>query len=143
MGMPFAPFQLSWASTHCVIFCRGLGVPKLVVLNMAVCKFYAEALFCALLRPFALLRSFADLRLRSFAVTNDLRSFAGIFECFCFRPRLERPRLGTAEGAVKIAAATAENRAVLVHSAPKPQPNSGHPERPESNMSRTRQPIPI
>ena len=44
----------------------------MVVSNLAVCNFYAEALFCALLRPFvlfcALLRSFADLRLRSFAL---------------------------------------------------------------------------
>ena len=44
----------------------------LVVLNLVVCKFHAEVLFCALLRSFApfcaLLRSFADLRLRSFAL---------------------------------------------------------------------------
>ena len=46
--------------------------PNLVVSNLVVCTFYAEALFCALLRSFAsfctLLRSFADLRLRSFAL---------------------------------------------------------------------------
>ena len=56
------------------------------------------ALFCALLRSFApfcaLLRSFADLRLRSFAlICALLRAFA----CFCERPRIERPRLGTAD----------------------------------------------
>ena len=28
--------------------------PNLVVLNLVICNFYAEALFCALLRPFAL-----------------------------------------------------------------------------------------
>ena len=45
--------------------------------------------------PFcALLRSFADLRLHSFArIWALLRSIA----CFCVPPRLERPRLGTAE----------------------------------------------
>ena len=57
----------------------------MVVLNLVVGNFYAEALFCALLRPFAL------LRLRSFALF--LRAFA----CFCKRPRLQRPRLGTAD----------------------------------------------
>ena len=63
------------------------------VSNLVVCKFYAEALFCALLRPFHL-HSFTDLRLRSFAlVCALLRAFA----CSCVRPRLERPRLGTAE----------------------------------------------
>ena len=65
--------------------------------NLVVCNFYAEALFCALLRPFALfcrlmfgnaLFKFADI----FAL---LRSFA----CFCVRPRFERQRqtLGTAD----------------------------------------------
>ena len=50
------------------------------------------ALFCALLRPFALFCG--HLRLRSFAdICTLLRSFA----CFCERPRLERPRLGTPE----------------------------------------------
>ena len=52
----------------------------------------------ALLRSFApfyaLLRSFADLRLHSFAhICALLRAFT----CFCVRLRLERPRLGTAE----------------------------------------------
>ena len=62
--------------------------PNLVVSNLVVCNFYAEALFCALLR------SFADLRLRSFAlICALLRTFA----CFCERLRLERPRLGTPE----------------------------------------------
>ena len=44
---------------------------NLVVPNLVVFDFYAEALFCALLRPVApfcdLFRSFADLRFRSFA----------------------------------------------------------------------------
>ena len=50
----------------------------------------------ALLRCFApfcvLLHSFADLRLRSIFFARS-RSFA----CFCIRPHLERPRLGTVE----------------------------------------------
>ena len=55
--------------------------PNLVVSNMVVCIF---APFCSLLR------SFADLRLRSLALIYTLlRSFA----CFCERLRLERPRL--------------------------------------------------
>ena len=62
--------------------------PNLVVSNLVVCNFYAEALFCALLRPFAL---FCGLALALFC--PHLRSFA----CFCVRPRLERPRLGTAD----------------------------------------------
>ena len=46
------------------------------------------ALFCTLLR------SFADLHSRSFAlICTLLRAFT----CFCVRPHLERPRLGTAE----------------------------------------------
>ena len=52
------------------------------------CNFYAQALFCALLcrcvRFCALLRTCICARLRSFV-------------CFYVRPRLERPRLGTAE----------------------------------------------
>ena len=56
-----------------------LGVPKPGCFNLVVCNFYTEALFCTLLRP-ALLRSFADLRLRSFAlICALLRAFA----CFC------------------------------------------------------------
>ena len=50
------------------------------------------------LRRIALLRSFADLRFHSFAdICALLRSFA----CFCVRPRLERPRLGTADSGLK------------------------------------------
>ena len=47
-----------------------LGVPNLVILNLIICECYAEALFCALLRPFAdlRLRSSADLHLRCFAL---------------------------------------------------------------------------
>ena len=62
--------------------------PYLVVLNLVVCNFYAEALFCAHLHPFA------DLRLSSFA---DICALLRTSACFCIRPRLERPRLGTAE----------------------------------------------
>ena len=62
--------------------------PNLCVSNLVVCDFYVEALFCALLR------SFANLRLRSFALFSF---FLHAFACFCVRPRLERPRLGTAE----------------------------------------------
>ena len=48
--------------------------------------------FCTLLRSFADLASVCAL-LRSFAlICTLLRTFA----CFCVRPRLERPRLGTA-----------------------------------------------
>ena len=39
--------------------------PNLVASNLVVCNCYVEALFCALLHPFAL---FADLRLLSFAL---------------------------------------------------------------------------
>ena len=47
---------------------------NLVVLNLVVCNFYAEALFGTLLRP---LRSFADLHLRSFALfCSHLRVYA-------------------------------------------------------------------
>ena len=52
--------------------------PNLVVSNLVVCNFCAEALFCTLLRPFALFCRLA-------------------FVLFCVRPRLERPRLGAAE----------------------------------------------
>ena len=70
--------------------------PNLVVLNLVVCNFYAEALFCTLLRPLALFC--VHLRLRSFAlICALLRAFA----CFCVRPRLEWPRLGTAEWLVQ------------------------------------------
>ena len=51
------------------------------------------ALFCALLRSFALF----IIKTCGFAfalICALLRSFA----CFCERPRLERPRMGTAEG---------------------------------------------
>ena len=61
------------------------GVPKPVCFKPGCLQFLRG---CSLLRSFAplctLLRSSADLRLRSFA-------------CFCIRPRLERPRLGTGD----------------------------------------------
>ena len=64
------------------------GVPSLQIASSQTWLFqtWLFALFCALFRSFVLLRlrSFALLRLRSFA-------------CFCVRPRLERPRLGTAD----------------------------------------------
>ena len=71
----------------------GLGVLKPGCFKqLVVGKFYAEALFCALLRSFvpfcALLRTFADLRLRSFVCT---------FALFCTHLRVsasDRPRLG-------------------------------------------------
>ena len=67
--------------------------------------FYAEALFRALLR------SFADLRLRSFAlICALLRAFA----CFCVRPRLERQRLGTAEN-TRIAKGEASKFGEVIH----------------------------
>ena len=56
------------------IFMVGSSQP--VVSHLAVCKFYAEALFCAFC---ALLRSVADLRLRSFALIRaPLRAFCGV-----------------------------------------------------------------
>ena len=65
-----------------------MGVPKPARFKPAVvCKLYAEAPFCTLLRPFA------DLRLRSFALVSALLRTCA---CFCVRPRLERPFLGTA-----------------------------------------------
>ena len=51
------------------------------------------ALFCALLRSFALFCGLAFAPFKSVLICTLLRSFA----CFCVRPRLERPRLGTAD----------------------------------------------
>ena len=55
-------------------------------------------LFCALLHPFALfcalLRSFALFSGIAFAL---FRAHLRGLTCFCVRPRLERPRLGTAD----------------------------------------------
>ena len=69
---------------------------KLFVLNLVVCN------CCALkrLRSFALFfRLFALFHRLAFAlICALLRAFA----CFCIRPRLERPRLGTAELNTKI-----------------------------------------
>ena len=69
---------------------KRLYYPNLVVSNPVVFNFYAEALFCALLRPFEL---FCALAFPLFCA--HLRTFA----CFYVRPRLERPRfiLGSAE----------------------------------------------
>ena len=62
--------------------------PDLVVSNLVVSNYYADALFCPLFRPFALFGGLA------FAVIcGHLRSFA----CFCERPRLDQPCLGTPE----------------------------------------------
>ena len=75
--------------------------PNLVVSSLVVCSLYVEVLFCALLRPFALicahLRSFADLRLRSFALflrptvfrttaSGNFRGMGGLFMLYfcCF-----------------------------------------------------------
>ena len=68
---PFDPECTKIAHRHSLaIFIKVLLVfwefPNLVVLNLVVCNFYAEALFCALFADLRL-RSFADLRLRSFA----------------------------------------------------------------------------
>ena len=75
-----------------------LGVPKPGCFKPGCLRFLC---INGLLRPSAsfkkfcaLLGSFADLRLRSFAdICALLRSFA----CFCEGPRLEQPRLGTPE----------------------------------------------
>ena len=59
---------LFWGKTPC-FFQKSKGWRVRVVSNLVVCNFYAEALFCALLRPFALFCAlFADLRLLSFAL---------------------------------------------------------------------------
>ena len=69
-----APMTLNWE------------FPKLVVLNLTVCNFYAEALFCA--------RSFALFCGLAFAlICALLRSFAR----FCVRPPLEGLRLGISD----------------------------------------------
>ena len=61
--------------------------PNLVVSNLVVSNFYAEALFCALLRsvaPFcALLRSFADSHLLSFALISVFLRFKPCLERLC------------------------------------------------------------
>ena len=62
--------------------------PNLVVSNLIVSNFNVEALFCALLRQFAL---FCGLAFALFCAL--LRSLAS----FYVRPRLERPRFRTAE----------------------------------------------
>ena len=83
-----APAQLSFS------VCEGFALSALLKRfwefpNLVACKFYVEALFCALLCPFV------DLRSRSFVlIWALLRSFA----CFCVQPRLERPGLGNSEG---------------------------------------------
>ena len=59
----------------------GLGVPNPVASNLVVCKFfYAEALFCALLRFFALFRGLLFVL---------ICALSHAFACFCERPRLE------------------------------------------------------
>ena len=80
--------------------CFPVQVPKLVVSNLVVCIFYAEALFCPLSRPFAKIpNSCAFLRLRSFNCAL-LHSFP-LF-CVFLRLRLERPHLGISDSRVKI-----------------------------------------
>ena len=75
--------------------------PALVVSNkLVVCIFYAEALFCALLRLCVLLRSFADLRLRAFAH-------------FCVRPRLERPGVSELQNTFDSSEVCAKSHSVL------------------------------
>ena len=58
--------------------------------NLVVCNFYAEALFCAHLRPSVSFKICALLRT---CICVLLHSVA----CFCVRPRLGRPRLGTGD----------------------------------------------
>ena len=83
---------------------KGPKLPKQIKIRSSqtwlLFAIFMEALFCALLRSFApfcpLLRSFAPFcpLLRSLElICALLRAFA----CFCVRPRLERPRLGTAD----------------------------------------------
>ena len=72
-----------------------LGVPKPGCFKPGCLQFLrGSALLCSFAPFCARLRSFADLRLCAFAlICALLRAFA----CFCVRPRLERPRLGTAD----------------------------------------------
>ena len=70
---------------------RHLGAPKPGCCKPACLQFLRRSALLRSFAPFcALLRSFADLRLRSFA------RICALF-CVGLRPRLERPRLGTAE----------------------------------------------
>ena len=72
----------------------------MVVSNLIVRNFYAEALFCALLRafaPFCALSKFALFCGLAFAhFCAHLALFCVFFCVFCVQ-RLERPRLGTSE----------------------------------------------
>ena len=85
------PHKLEWKAPFFGSF------PNLVVSNLVVCSFYAEAL---LRRPFALFWQIAPfcallcscVYTLSALICALLRAFA----CFCVRPRLKRPRLGTA-----------------------------------------------
>ena len=84
----FAGDFTSWRLRFSIRVVKIWESPNVVVSNLVVCNFYTEALFCAPLRPFVL---FCGL---PFAlICALLRAVA----CFCVRPRLERPRLGTAE----------------------------------------------
>ena len=75
-GVTAIPPNTNW-SCIAILFREVVSVgvswefPSRVVLNLVVCNFYAEALFCALLRPFApfcaLLRTCVCAHLRSFA----------------------------------------------------------------------------
>ena len=67
-----------------------LGVPKPGCFKPGCLQFLHGS---ALLRPFALLCAFCAL-LRPFAL---LCALLRAFTCFCVRPRLERPRLGTSD----------------------------------------------
>ena len=77
------------------LFCCHLGVPKPGWFKPGCLLFLRRSALLCSFAPFcALLRSLADLHLRSFAfICAPLCAFA----CFCARPRLERPVSGTAE----------------------------------------------
>ena len=82
---------------------KGWNFPNLVVSNLVVCNFCAEAFFscpfaffcCISFCSFAL---FCALAFALFcALLRPVALFCTHFASFCVRPRLERPRLGTPE----------------------------------------------
>ena len=70
--------------------------PNLVVSNLVVCSFYAEALFCTLLLPFALLRLRSFVFICRFLRTTVFRTTAfGNSRCFDWTNRKKTKQTGT------------------------------------------------
>ena len=79
------------AALSCCFLRMSAEFPNLVVSDLVVCNFYAEALFCALLHSFALFFCVCCALLQT-CVCALLCSFelpCVHFACFCVRPRLE------------------------------------------------------